>query len=81
MGITPEILQPTIERMLIATGSTGAEVAQLQKLAAAIEQKGLRHQVRYMYDTIGQRRSEEELNALNALDVFIKRVNSEEVIR
>jgi hypothetical protein len=78
MGITKEILAPIVDRLLAATAKDGAEVKALQRLADTVNRRGLKDQLNYLYDVIGYRRSEEELNGLNALDNFIKRVNAKD---
>jgi len=78
MGITKEILAPIVMRLLEATSRSAGELKSLRSLAESVNRQGLKHQLTYMWDAIGCRRTEEKLNKMNALDNFITRVNAKD---
>ena len=56
----------------------GRDPEDMAALAVSLKERGLAAQITYMFDTLDYRRSEEALNKLNALDVFVRRVHGKD---
>jgi len=75
MGITPDILSETVELLLKKTAKTDRQFDDMIVLAVSLKERGLEAQITYLFNVLDYHRSEEALNKLNALDVFVRRVH------